>query len=232
MKSHFLFLIATSMLFADAEVGCSISGLLHASNKGVFAEKKENTCSQSEKKDIPVIGKTTAITPHLRSVKVLHDKEEVLIERKLLHKHLTCPPFCIEPMKIKGVETLGELEVLAFIDKLKEKKGRLLIDVRENALYEKETIPGAINLPLSMLQDGSRYQGEVLRLLGAKLRKSNAKWSFKKAQRLLIFGDSATTPEASSALKKLLDLGYPSNKLYYYRGGLSAWKALGLTTYY
>jgi len=231
MKNYFLFSIATSMLFADAEVGCSISGLLHASNKGVLAEKKEHHCSQDEKRSTPLEGSITAITPHLHSVKVLHGNREILIKRKLLHKQSTCPPFCIEPMKIKGVETLGELEVLAFIDKLKEKKGRLLIDVRENALYEKETIPGAINLPLSMLKDGSRYQKEVLHLLGATVKKSDTKWSFPTAEALLIFGGSSTTPEASSALKKLLDLGYPSNKLYYYRGGLSAWKALGLTTY-
>jgi len=219
------------MLSADAEVGCSISGLLHTSNNGLLTQTKESNCSTSEKRDTPLMGKTTAITPNLNSVKVLHEQDEVLIERKLLNQALTCPPFCIEPMKIKGVTTLGELEVLAFIDKLKEKKGRLLIDVRENSLYEKETIPGAINLPFSMLKDGSKYQGEVLHLLGATVRKSNGKWSFPKAEQLLIFGGSSSTPEAFNALKKLLSLGYPNDKLYYYRGGLSAWRALGLTTY-
>jgi len=219
------------MLVADSEMGCSISGLIHASNSGLLANTKESNCSMNEKKSIPLIGTTTAITPNLTSVKVLHEQDEVLIERKLLTKSFTCPPFCIEPMKIQGVTTWGELEVLAFIDKLKEKKGRLFIDVRENSLYEKETIPGAINLPFSMLKDGSKYQGEVLRLLGAKLKKSNNKWSFKRAQRLLIFGASATTPEAVKSLKTLLRLGYPSDKLYFYRGGVDSWKALGLTTY-
>jgi len=219
------------MLVADSEMGCSISGLIHTSNSSFLADTKESNCSTSEKKSIPLIGKTTAITPNFNSVKVLHEEDEVLIERKLLNKNLTCPPFCIEPMNIKGVTTLGELEVLDFIDKLKEKKGRLFIDVRENNLYERETIPGSINLPFSMLKDGSKYQGEVLRLLGAKLKKSSVEWSFKRAQRLLIFGDSASTPEAVKSLKTLLRLGYPSSKLYYYRGGVSSWKALGLTTY-
>ena len=219
------------MLVADSETGCSISGLIHTSNNSLLTNTKESNCSTSEQKTTPLIGTTTAITPKLKSVKVLHEQEEVLIERKLLNKNLTCPPFCIEPMQIKGVTTLGELEVLNFIDKLKEKKGRLLIDVRKNSLYLNGTIPGSINLPFSMLKDGSKYQEEVLRLLGAKLRKSKAKWSFKKAQRLLIFGASATSPEASSSLKKLLELGYPSSKLYYYRGGVSSWQALGLTTY-
>jgi len=224
MQKYFLFLVLTSILFSNSEMGCSITGLLKAPKNGLLENKKDSNCTESS---------TTAITKNLMSVKVYHEQEEVLIERKLLNKKLTCPPFCIEPMQIKGITTLGELEVLDFIDKLKEKKGRLLIDVRENVSYVKETIPGAINLPFSMLKDGSQYQGEVLHLLGAKLNKvkSKAKWSFKNAQRLLIFGNSVTTPEALKSLKKLLDLGYPSAKLYYYRGGISSWKALGLTTY-
>ena len=212
-------------------MGCSINGLFRTPKNGILDPKEESNCTESVKKEISFSGTTTAITKKLKSVKVLHEQDEVLIERKLLTKDFTCPPFCIEPMQIKGVKTFGELEVLAFIDKLKEKKGRILIDVRENNFYVKETIPGAINLPFSMLKDGSQYQSNVLRLLGAKLRKSNAKWSFKKAQRLLIFGTSATTPEASNTLKKLLELGYPSDKLFFYRGGISSWKALGLTTY-
>jgi len=231
MKKYFLFLALTSTLFSDSEMGCSVAGLLQTSTIGLLEKTKESNCTESIKEETSLMGRTTAITQKLNSVKVKHEEEEVMIERKLLNQDLTCPPFCIEPMTIKGVTTLGELEVLDFIDKLKEKKGRLVIDVRENNLYNKETIPGAINLPFSMLQDGSKYQGEVLRLLGARLKKSNSQWTFKQAQRLLIFGGSATMPEASNSVKKLLALGYPSSKLYYYRGGISAWKALGLTVY-
>jgi len=233
MQKYFLFLALTSILFADSEMGCSITGLLKASKNGLLENKKDSNCTESIKQEVSSDSGTTAITKNLMSVKVYHEQEEVLIERKLLNKNLTCPPFCIEPMQIKGITTLGELEVLDFIDKLKEKKGRLLIDVRENSFYAKGTIPGAINLPFSMLKDESKYQAEVLRLLGAKLNKvkSKAKWSFTNAQRLLIFGNSATTPEASNSVKKLLELGYPSSKLYYYRGGLSSWKTLELTVY-
>ena len=231
MKKYFLFLLLSVTLFANSEMGCSINGLFQTPKDGLLDAKDESNCTESVKKETSFSGTTTAITKNLKAVKVLHEQDEVLIERKLLNKDFSCPPFCIEPMQIKGVKTLGELEVLEFIDKLKEKKGRILIDVRENNFYVKETIPGAINLPFSMLKDGSQYQSDVLRLLGAKLRKSNAKWSFKQAQRLLIFGGSATTPEASNTLKKLLELGYPSAKLFFYRGGVSSWKALGLTTY-
>ena len=231
MKKYFLFLVFISILFADSEMGCSISGLLQAPQNTLL--RNESNCTENTMQEASVGIIKTAITEKLMSVKVLHEQEEILIQREPLLKELTCPPFCIEPMQIKEVVTVGELEVLAFIDKLKEKKARLLIDVRENSLYAKGTIPGAINLPFSMLKDGSKYQEEVLMLLGAKLNKkdSKSKWSFENGQLLLIFGNSATSSEASNSVKKLLELGYPSSKLYYYRAGLSSWKALGLTVY-
>ena len=234
----FLYLLLASVLYSDSEMGCSISELLIAPQKSLLENKKESNCSSDTSEEASVVITKTAITEKLMSVKVLHEKENVLIERKILSNKFTCPPFCIKPMNIEKVVTVAELEVLAFIDKLKEKKARLLIDVRENSLYIKGTIPGAINLPFSMLKDKSIYQKEVLKLLGAKLKqkKHNSKsskleWSFLEAQSLLIFGSSAISSEASNTVKKLLELGYPNSKLLYYRSGVSSWKALGLTTH-
>ena len=214
-------LISVKLLFAQTDTGCSIANILENTSGNSLLQSKEDVNCSSEG--------TTLISPKIKSVKVLHENEEVVIERKVKSKAEECPPFCIQPIKIKAVETVGELEVLAFIDKLKEKKARLLIDVRKNISYLEGTIPGAINLPLFMLDDKSKYQKEVLALLGAKKR--NNKWSFKNAQSLLIFGTSALTNDASSAIKKLLELGYPSEKLLYYRDGISRWRALGLTIY-
>ncbi len=208
------------LLHAQSPNGCSISNILDAPKVSLLDSEESNTCNAIIK---------TKMSKNLSSVKVLHDNKEIIIEREIVTKDLSCPPFCIEPMSIQDVVTVSELEVLAFIDKLKEKKARLLIDVRENTLYAGGTIPGAINLPLSMLKDGNKYQKEVLKLLGAKRR--NNKWFFKNSQWLLIFGSSATTNEASSTIKKLLELGYPSTKLLYYRAGISSWKLLGLTVY-
>jgi rhodanese-related sulfurtransferase len=172
------------------------------------------------------------ITEKLFSVDVLHDGQEILIERTPKKEIESCPPFCIQAMTIKNVVTVAEVETLEFIKNLKEKKARLLIDVRANGEYKKYTIPGSINLPSSMLEDRSPYQEEVLKLLGAKKinnKKSNTKWYFKNTQLLLIFGASATTQEAATVVKKLLELGYPSSKILYYRGGIASWEALGLT---
>jgi rhodanese-related sulfurtransferase len=229
MKKYFLiFSLLMSILFADSEMGCSISELLKAPKSSLLENREESNCTEETEKISSSSIMKIAITENLMSVKVLHEHQSVLIEREMSNSKFTCPPFCIEPMSVKGVISVGELEVLAFIDKLQEKKARLLIDVRESHLYRKGTIPGAINLPFKMLKDESKYQEEVLTLLGAKLL--NSKWSFTNAQSLLIFGSSVMSSEASSAVTKLLELGYPSAKLLYYRAGIASWVALGLTT--
>lgn len=229
----FLFLLLTSNLFSQEEVGCSIAGLLVNSKKTVFEKDDCVGSADIEKKSLNNKKTKLRISKELLSIDVLHENELVVIERISSKGVKSCPPFCIEAMSIPNVLTVGELETLNFIKKLKEKKARLLIDVRESKFYQEGTIPGAINLPFSMLKDKSKYQEEVLKLLGARARKEKVKkeWSFKKAQSLLIFGDSATTSEASATIKKLLELGYPSSKLLYYRAGIVSWKALGLTTY-
>ena len=229
----FLFLALISILGADSKMGCSISELLVSPKNSLIQERKKDNCKENTKLEITKIMNEIAITETLMSIKVLHEKEEIVIKREVLNTKFSCPPFCIEPMNIKGVVTVAELEVLTFINKLKEKKARLLIDVRESSFYVDGTIPGAINLPFSMLKDESKYQEKILKLLGGKLKRksSKVKWSFRNVQCLLIFGNSATSSNASMAIKKLLELGYPSSKLLYYRTGISSWKRLGLTIY-
>ena len=228
MKRYlFLAFIFTLLnVFANADEGCSISDLLAKSKSSALEVKRDRDCMNEN-----ISSRTTAISKKLKLVEVKHENKKVLIERRLLDSKKTCPPFCISPMNIKSVLTVGELEVLAFIDKLKEKRARLLIDVRESRLYDKGTIPGSINIPFSMIKPKSSYQEEVLLLLGAKKEdgKSSLDWSFDEVQSLLIFGDSIISNEAADTIKELLRLGYPGSKLLYYRGGVKSWKALGLT---
>ncbi len=169
------------------------------------------------------------ITEKLASVTVMHQNHELVIERVGKDHARTCPPFCIQPLSIDGVQTVGELETLTFIEALKEKKGQLLIDARSSDLYNKSTIPGAINLPYTMLSNKSKYQKEVLTLLGAK--QAGTRWYFKNIKTLLIFGDGAEDIQASQAIQTLVKLGYPKENLLYYRGGVESWKSLGLTLY-
>ncbi|MBU1668613.1 hypothetical protein KKC13_09325 [bacterium] len=199
--------------------GCSSDSLLNTQSS-LFQVEDENRTKTSSKMNI---------TESLVSVPVTHEKQELQIERNVIDATQSCPPFCIQPMRIAGVETVAELETLAFIATLKEKKPQLLVDARSSDFYRKSTIPGAINIPYTMLRNESKYQKEVLTLLGGK--QSSKGWYFKNIQTLLIFGNGAKDIQASSAIKTLLFLGYPENKILYYRGGVESWENLGLTLY-
>jgi len=211
--------VGCNAIINNEPVGCEEENILTTTIIDIKSKIKNNTINISEK---------------ISSVEVLHDNQPIVIERIPVKDNNSCPPFCIEPMKINGVTTVAELETLEFIKDLKAKKAQLLIDVRENIVYKKSTIPGSINLPLSMLYDNSPYKEEVLKLFGAKkssVKSTKIKWYFKHPQELLIFGQSATTNEASRAIKMLLKFGYPSSKILYYRGGVESWEALGLTLF-
>ncbi len=138
-----------------------------------------------------------------------------------------CPPYCIQPMNIGNVETVGELEVLKFIKDMKESSGSLLIDARTRAWYKKGTIPTAINLPFSMLDKKGKYFSKILTLLGGK--KIGDSWNFDNAQKLLVFSNGVWDEQATIEIKNLIDVGYPEDKLLYYRGGMQMWNAVGLT---
>ncbi len=138
-----------------------------------------------------------------------------------------CPPYCIQPMNIENVKTLGELEVLNFIKNMKNSSGSLLIDARTRKWHKKGTIPTAINLPFSMLNKKSKYFNKILTLLGGT--KIGYNWNFDNAQTLLIFGNGAWDKQATTEIKTLINVGYPQDKLLYYRGGMQMWNSLGLT---
>jgi len=220
----------TYLLMAD--VGCNI--LIEQKNQAcqessVLNQGKESLFESSSKEapKIKLEHKTINITEKLVTVDTHHLEHEITIERTSSFLAPSCPPFCIEPLKIKGVKTVGELELLVFIQEVEKKRDGLLLDVRKNLKYKEETIPSAINLPYEMLTKDSPYQKEVLKSLGAKKIKRG--WFFKNPQKLLIFGESSFSPEASNVVKELLKLGYPKEKILYYRGGILSWKNAGLT---
>jgi len=177
------------------------------------------------------------ITEELTSITAKHKGSSIVIKRiqspdSKLNSALTettkeCPPFCIQPMNIGTVKTLGELEVLEFIKNMKDSSGSLLIDARTREWHKKGTIPSAINLPFTMLKKDGKYIDKILTLLGGN--HSGSKWSFENAQKLLIFSNGAWDEQATLAIKNLIDMGYPEDKILYYRGGIQMWNSVGLT---
>jgi len=141
-----------------------------------------------------------------------------------------CPPFCVQPFEpIKGVETYGEYEVLEFLKNDVSNNTGVLIDARLPKWYKEGTIPGAINLPFPILnpKTSKEYLDKVLPLLGVE--KKGDKWDFTNAQKLVVFDNGPWCQQGTMAMKHLIELGYPKDKIKYYRGGMQFWQILGLT---
>ena len=136
------------------------------------------------------------------------------------------PPFFIQPFSVdSGIETYGELEVLDFISKHKG----VFIDARLPNWFAKSAIPTAVNLPFKIFLSDSAKRDKALHSLGATKNRDNS-WDFSKAQTILLYCNGAWCGQSPTAMHALIKLGYPREKMKYYRGGMQSWQLLGLTT--
>ena len=137
----------------------------------------------------------------------------------------------IAPIKFSDkVETFGEVEVLDFIEKAKNDKTMMLVDSRTENWFFHETIPSAVNVPYVYMKQ-SQYPDEFeeyLEILGVK--KVNGKYDFSNAKTILMFCNGAWCGQSPESMKALTAIGYPEEKLKWYRGGMQSWLSLGLTT--
>jgi len=142
-----------------------------------------------------------------------------------------CPPHCIQPVKLKnGVKTVGELELIDFIKNKVYKKKGILVDARLKNFYVLETIPGAINIPFTIAQVKSKkITDSLFKALGAKVN-ADGSYDFTNAKDLAIFCSGLWCGASVKLINNLVAKGYPKDKIVWYRGGLQAWKILGLTT--
>ena len=146
-----------------------------------------------------------------------------------------CPPFCVQPMQIApGVETIGELELL---DYLKRATGGdasvLVVDSRDGTWPTRSgIIPGAVVIPWQdlFLEKGDREQIATILEDRFGARRDGPLWSFAQARTLVFYCNGPWCGQSPTNIRSLLAVGYPAHKLKWYRGGMQAWKALGLTT--
>lgn len=140
----------------------------------------------------------------------------------------------IQPFEfVKGVRTVGELEVLDFIENKStyEPENYILVDSRTVDWFDKGTIPSAINIPFNEIEYDENFEFEYERaykLLGVKILKDN-KFDFSKAKTALFFCNGSWCPQSSSAMKHLIKIGFPKEKILWYRGGIAAWAGVSLT---
>lgn len=139
-----------------------------------------------------------------------------------------CASPCLAPMSAaRGVMTVGEAEVLEFLQSEVQSGTGLLVDARLPDLRQTGFIPASVNVPLAAISDDNPYRSQILSALGGVT--TGVGWDFSRAYDLTIFDSGTGSSEASSLLRELVSVGYPESKLYFYRGGMQIWAGLGLS---
>lgn len=159
--------------------------------------------------------------------------QEAIIPDTFAKTSRPCPPFCIQPMQAaEGVETIGELELMAFLEQHVQNQTGALIDARLESWYRGGTIPGSVNFAFNLFEspDQNPFLEPVLQILGG-VHKDDGTWDFSKAKELALFCNGPWCGQSPRAIRNLVAVGYPPERIRYYRGGMQAWLALGLTVY-
>lgn len=138
----------------------------------------------------------------------------------------------IFPMQLhKGVETYGEVEVMAFIKEMQHDTTMLFIDTRDEEWYEYRTIPGAINMHYVYIMMPKVFEEEYkASLLKLGILGKEKPFDFSQAKTILVFCNGAWCSQSPNMAKVLLALGYPPEKIKWYRGGMQTWLSAGMTS--
>ena len=181
-----------------------------------------------------------SIAPGLESIEVPHANKMIKVQRNQDNKAViqgdfaktsrNCPPFCIQPIEAgEGVKTIGTLELIYFMSNHLKHKSGVLIDARTPKWFNKGTIPGSINIPYTHLKVSAGADEflieDALILLGAE--KDAEQWDFFDAKELVLWCNGPWCGQSPEAIRGLLELGYPAEKIRYFRGGMQAWQMLG-----
>jgi rhodanese-related sulfurtransferase len=207
-------------------------------------------------------GKPVGISPDLMSINVTHNGSVVKIMRNQDNKNTViqafaktsrpCPPFCVQPMTIApGVETLGELEVISYIQKMEAGDSSIFVaDSRTPDWVAKGTIPGAVNVPWTELAPVKGATTETIMKVmidtfGVKLAagadmfavdeaiadgNTTKVFDYSNAKTLVLFCNGMWCGQSPASIKSLLKYGYPAEKIKWYRDGMQAWEILGFNT--
>ncbi|MBK1723127.1 rhodanese-like domain-containing protein [Thiocystis violacea] len=205
---------------------------------------------------IAVPGATLAaenkISRTLESVEVLNNGKPVTVSRGH-DPHATlpaifqktdrgCPPFCVQPMvAVDGVETVGEIELLSFLQRIaKGEDDILVIDSRTPDWVMRGTIPGSVNIPWNKINrdtagtfetpsEADSFHHILEDEFGVDRKADGSGWDFSQAKTLVLFCNGIWCPQSTANIRTLVDIGYPLHKLKWYRGGMQDWVSVGLT---
>lgn len=139
----------------------------------------------------------------------------------------------IRPYKVmEGVETIAEVEMLEFMrEKLSDSAHNILVDARRPDWVETGTIPGSTNIPHFDLDYDPILEEDydrTLMLFGIK--RNGTKLGFSQAKNVVAFCNGPWCPQSTWLIQKLVEKGYPKEKIKWYREGMQGWRSFGLTT--
>lgn len=168
---------------------------------------------------VKITGKISSVTVQTKDgpVEIKRDQDgKATIDPRYAKTSRNCPPFCIQPISpAPGVTTVGELELLDFLQ-----KGGKLVDGRTVEWHTAGTIPGAVNMPYTEMAD---------RLDELGCTRKNDKWDCANAEEVLMFCNGPWCGQSPMAIRAMIREGYPAAKIMYYRAGMQGWHQLGLT---
>ena len=151
-----------------------------------------------------------------------------------------CPPFCIQPMQLRpGIQTIGEQEIIHYAvmmskgEKMPDGSEIMVIDSRTPDWVAKGTIPGAENLPWTLLSERKGADPlSIAEIMTTKFgaEEQNGLFYFDKAKTLVLFCNGMWCGQSPNNIKSLLKYGYPADKIKWYRGGMQNWENLGFNT--
>jgi len=115
-----------------------------------------------------------------------------------------------------GVRSIGELELLQML----QDEAVTVIDSRTPEWFEAGSIPGAVNMPYTEMVD---HLGE----LGCEIDFDG--WDCEAAQPVALFCNGPWCGQSPTAIRRMIEAGFPADRIAYYRGGMQVWRMLGLT---
>ena len=116
-----------------------------------------------------------------------------------------------------GIVPVTEIEVLNAIND----DEFILVDMRTQEWFLDATIPGSVNIP---------YTEVAMRMDELGCSKGDDGWDCAGAMKVLGFCNGPVCPQSPTAMRAMIRDGFPADRIYYYRGGMLDWDALGLTT--
>jgi len=138
-----------------------------------------------------------------------------------------------QPMSLaEGLETVGEVEFIELMKQAQTDENIAIIDSRKPGWFEKLRIPGAINVPFTNFDDKEDAISTMEDDMGV-VQKEDGTLDFSDAKTLALYCNGywcgQTPGMVKNATYSLINMGYPVEKIKYYRGGMQAWTSLGFT---